>query len=235
MFGIDDFIGGLASSIGGIANYYGQRDANRANRDIANQTNLTNLGISRETNAFNERMANSAMAFQERMSNTSYQRAVADMRKAGLNPLLAVNQGGASSPSGMSAQGSSIPAQTGHSQQNALSGTQSSINSAMHAMRLKADLANLLETNKKIASDTVLNRQLTETSKRQAELNQASAKQALANVSQIATTTRNLSTQLPGLQSEEAIDKSKFGLVMRYLNRLNPFGHSSSSIIRSVK
>lgn len=61
----------------------------------------------REAMAFEADQARLSRDWQEQMSNTAYQRAVADLQAAGLNPALAYQQGGAATTSGATASGQS--------------------------------------------------------------------------------------------------------------------------------
>lgn len=73
----------------------------------------------------NEQTAASAqrqMGFQERMSSTAYQRAMQDMREAGLNPILAAKVGGASSPAGAMSQFGNVGAAATQAYQQASAG-----------------------------------------------------------------------------------------------------------------
>lgn len=115
-------IGGAAmlgsAAIGALGSFFGGKEANDANRLISAEQ----------------------MAFQERMSNTAYQRAAKDMRLAGLNPILALRQGGASTPNG-----AGIPVNDVISP---------AVNTAISALRTKAEIENLQDTNEKIRSET---------------------------------------------------------------------------------
>lgn len=57
-----------------------------------------------QTNSAQAAQAQKQMDFQAEQTGTSYQRGVADMKAAGLNPMLAYSQGGAASGSGAQAQ-----------------------------------------------------------------------------------------------------------------------------------
>lgn len=113
--GISDFLGsdGFANSIpfvGPILNWFGQ--------DKANKQAQANAELQ--------------MQFQEYMSSTAYQRAVKDLEKAGLNPMLAYMKGGSGAGGGAGAM--SIPQ----------SNTREAVNSAVSGFQA----ANLRAQNK---------------------------------------------------------------------------------------
>lgn len=92
-------IGGIAGAIGGWIN-------NNNNIDAQWQMMLAQQ-------AFNAGEALKNRDWQEKMRETSYQTGMTDMKKAGLNPLLAGNIGGAAMPSSAPATSSAlgVPAQ----------------------------------------------------------------------------------------------------------------------------
>lgn len=209
-------IGGIASVAGGMLSAKGQSD-----------TNSANVAMSREQ-----------MDFQERMRDTSYQAAVKDMRKAGINPMVAYSQGGAATPSG-----AAIAQQNPYAPfANAGQGVQSAI--AAEKLETELDLARSV-TEKNLADAGLAN---------EASLNKfyergnlmAQQRQLEENIKNIQADTdnkwstnkilhENLVTakgQAARARLEAEIDNTKYGEIMRYLDRIPiPFVNSAKGMI----
>lgn len=140
--------------------------------------NAMNIEYGKWSTEQNKQEAARNRQFQLEMSNTAYQRGVQDMEAAGLNPMMAYGQGGASTPSGStgSAQSASVEP-----------------NTAMG------------DAVRQIASNALQFKRLekeTEAIDTQIDLNKAATEAKEAEAKNIQTNTKNAKANTPALEAE---------------------------------
>ena len=154
-------LGGLA---GGVGSYLGTQSANEAN-----------VALNQATMDFNAQEAQKNRDYQTEMSNTAYQRAIKDMSVAGLNPMLAYSQGGASSPSGSTASGSVARVENaiGNAVNSAVASTGAGVqymSGVQNVRNMMAQEANIDASTANLDADTVnkmlMSKQIPEETKR---------------------------------------------------------------------
>lgn len=145
------------------------------------------------------------MAFQADQSGTAYQRAVKDMRAAGINPIMAHARGGASTPSG------AMPSQFFDADKG--------ISSALSAARLGAEIQN-------IRADTILK-------DRQEMLARYQGSKVLEERDLVQQERMLLEKQQPGATIEARLDRpGGQGEWTRAIQRWLPFFNSAGSAAR---
>lgn len=162
----------------------------------AGAASLAGAGLS---SGLSIREAKKNRKFQERMSSTAVQRRTADMRKAGINPILSV-PGGASSPGGATGQIADFSKAT----TNALEG----FKTGMAKKRLTQELGNM-RTKQGLDNALILK------ANEEASLASTNAKEAAAR-------TRILDAQAPMHEADAEFYSTPTGKVLRFLERAAP-------------
>jgi len=101
-----------------------------------------------QANKFNKREAQKNRDFQQAMFSTRYQMTMADMKAAGLNPILAYKQGGGNPPGGSLARGAENIGSAG------IAGASAATSSALGAIRQREELKNIEASRNLIKTQT---------------------------------------------------------------------------------
>lgn len=134
----------VATGIGGLANYFGQKD-----------TNSTNLDIARENRQW-----------QQHMSNTAHQREKTDLMAAGLNPILTLGKGASTPPGATATMQNEMAAGITAAKEIAMASSQTSLNNQLTEQSKSQGDLNAAASNKQRTEEKILK---TELSAREAE------------------------------------------------------------------
>lgn len=178
------------------------RDADAA--DEAWRRGQENMGIS---NAFSAAEAEKARAFNERMSATAHQREVADLQAAGLNPLLSLNRGAAASgPSASASSGAPVPQRAAAPDGRGLGSV------AYQVDNIRADTSKKVQEGYWLSRDTEKKYQEQQLVEEQQKTQRHLTKQAEHQAGILSNTAK-------GAELEGDIDETKYGALMRYIDR----------------
>lgn len=128
---------GLGSLVGGVLGYFGQEETNDTNLEIMHANNAFNAQQAQVNREWSAEQAAKANEFTKGMASSQWRRAVTDMKRAGLNPMLAYSQGGNASGSG--AMGQSSAASAAHAPQM-VNSIGAGVSSALEGARTISDV-----------------------------------------------------------------------------------------------
>lgn len=142
------------------------------------------------------------------LANTQHQREVADLRAAGLNPILSAGGSGAAVPSMQAAPVSNV--------------LSSAVGSALQAGLLKEQIANARKQNENVEADTELKRSQTQESISRYYTNAAQRDLLLSQTAQTAATARSAAVEAQSAEDMGALtrDLEKGGAAAQQIGRV---------------
>lgn len=218
-------ITGGANLLGGI--FSANTSAENTQANIAAQQQMQN-----QTEAFNAQEAEKNRVWQQQMSSTAYQRAQADMKAAGLNPILAAGGSGASTPSGSTASvGSPNMALSQKTSPFANLGdaVNKVVSSAVQAKtldKMTEEIGNLKATGAKIAAETASE------AERPAEI---AARAGLTSAQEAKTREETVNTKIEreivGNQATKALHERELREKYPWIDQVDLSGRTASNVI----